>query len=134
LKTGTEVGGAWRYNIRKRYPESGIQLPAELPDRRHVWHIYAPRVQTAKRDELLATLRRENIGVGLHYPILLQLQPCLRDLGYVRGDFPQSEAHAMSEISLPIYPELSPADVDNVSRIVHGLHSAAAINITTAND
>jgi dTDP-4-amino-4,6-dideoxygalactose transaminase len=50
----------------------------------------------------------------LHYPIPVHLQEAHRDLGYRRGDFPQSEAAADQVLSLPIYPEMTPTQVEQV--------------------
>ena len=80
-----------------------VQAPVELPDRRHVCHVYAVRADD--RDDLAAALKADGIvDSGLHYPIPVHLQKAHADLGYGVGDFPQSERAAKEVLSLPLYP------------------------------
>ena len=55
---------------------------------------------------------------GVHYPIPVHLQPAYRDLGYADGDFPVSEAAARAVLSLPIYPELTAAQIGEVASVL----------------
>jgi dTDP-4-amino-4,6-dideoxygalactose transaminase len=110
-----------RRAIAKLYDEllagvSGLELPNESEGRRHVWHVYGVRVPAARRREIIDTLQRHSIGTGLHYPVPVHLQPCFRDLGYREGQFPHSERHAASQLSLPMYPELCESHVMDVVR------------------
>src|SRR5262245_44586062 len=93
-----------------------IELPYEVPGRRHVWHVYALRVPAERRAKILEALKQQNIGSGLHYPVPVHLQPCFAELGYRNGDFPESERHANCELSLPLYPEMSRAMVEEVAK------------------
>lgn len=93
-----------------------VQLLRERPGRRHVYHIYA--VRSPERDHLRRTLEECGIQTGLHYPIPVHLQPAHADLGYRRGDFPVSELAAKEVLSLPIYPELTAAQVEHVSEAI----------------
>jgi dTDP-4-amino-4,6-dideoxygalactose transaminase len=86
--------------------------PAELPGRRHVYHIYA--VRTRDRDGLRRVLEAEGVQTGLHYPIPVHLQPAHADLGYRPGDFPESEAAACEVLSLPIHPDMSLRQAEQV--------------------
>ena len=97
--------------------ESGVERPQEMPYARHVYHIYA--VRTRDRVELQRTLQSYGVQTGIHYPIPVHLQEAWRDLGYVAGDFPQSERAANEVLSLPMYPELSNIQVEFVSAAVH---------------
>jgi dTDP-4-amino-4,6-dideoxygalactose transaminase len=90
----------------------GIRAPEQLAGRRHVYHIYA--VRTADRDGLQQSLTADGVATGLHYPIPVHLQEAHRDLGYREGDFPQSEAAAREVLSLPMFPEMTPAQVQDV--------------------
>jgi dTDP-4-amino-4,6-dideoxygalactose transaminase len=93
-----------------------IELPCEVPGRRHVWHVYALRVPAERRAQILESLKQQGIGCGLHYPVPVHLQPCFAELRYRRGDFPEAERHADCELSLPLYPEMSRAMVHEVGR------------------
>ncbi len=84
---------------------SGLTLPWEPPDARHVYHLYV--VRTERRDELRRFLADRGIGALVHYPIPVHLQPAYRDLGYAPGSLPQSEAAAREILSLPLSPGLS---------------------------
>jgi len=91
---------------------SVVAAPKQLTDRRHVYHIYALR--TADRDGLQRLLQAEGIATGLHYPIPVHLQEAHADLGYKVGDFPQSEAAAREVLSLPMFPEMTATQVEQV--------------------
>jgi dTDP-4-amino-4,6-dideoxygalactose transaminase len=54
------------------------------------------------------------VATGIHYPIPVHLQPAYADLGYRRGDFPESERFAEETLSLPMFPELTEAQVERV--------------------
>jgi dTDP-4-amino-4,6-dideoxygalactose transaminase len=92
--------------------DSGVQTPTVMPYSRHVYHIYALRVQ--QRDALQQTLRKEGIQTGIHYPIPVHLQPAFADCGYKEGDFPVSEHVASQVLSLPMYAELSEQMIDHI--------------------
>jgi dTDP-4-amino-4,6-dideoxygalactose transaminase len=89
-----------------------IKTPVEVADRRHVYHIYAVRCRD--REGLHRALEAEGIQSGLHYPIPVHLQKAHEDLGYRPGDFPVSEAAARTVLSLPIYPEMTAKQVEQV--------------------
>ncbi|RUL99624.1 DegT/DnrJ/EryC1/StrS family aminotransferase [Rhizobium chutanense] len=92
---------------------ANLSTPVEIPDRRHVYHVYA--IRSRDRDELQRALTAEGIQSGLHYPIPVHLQKAHADLGYQAGDFPISEAAAREVLSLPIYPEMPAWHVDQVA-------------------
>jgi dTDP-4-amino-4,6-dideoxygalactose transaminase len=90
-----------------------VAPPAVRADSRHVFHVYAVRV--ARRDACRQHLQTQGIQTGVHYPIPAHLQPAYQDLGYRTGDFPVSEAVAADILSLPMFPELVPAQVAEVA-------------------
>ena len=51
---------------------------------------------------------------GVHYPTPIHLQPAYAHLGVAKGSLPQSERAAATEISLPMFPELTDAQADEV--------------------
>jgi dTDP-4-amino-4,6-dideoxygalactose transaminase len=90
-----------------------VVTPVELESHRHVYHLYAVRVQD--RSALRRRLDAADIQTGVHYPIPLHLQPAWSELGHRPGDFPVSEAAADHVVSLPMYPELKDEDIAEVA-------------------
>jgi dTDP-4-amino-4,6-dideoxygalactose transaminase len=95
-----------------------IQLPKEMSYAKHVYHLFVIQVNEGgakRRDELAKYLNDNGVSTGLHYPIPLHLQPCFKDLGYTKGQFPVTEKLAECGLSLPMYPELSDEQIVYIS-------------------
>lgn len=90
-----------------------LTLPQELPDRITNYHLFV--VRSPRRDALRRFLARRGIQTGIHYPTPLHLEPALFPLGYRKGAFPVSEKAAREVLSLPMYPELTPHDIQTVA-------------------
>ncbi|MDD4019446.1 MAG: DegT/DnrJ/EryC1/StrS family aminotransferase [Kiritimatiellae bacterium] len=90
----------------------GVGLVEIAPDCEPVWHIFA--VFVANRDQVVEKMHADGIGVGIHYPIPVHMQKCFAELGYKPGDFPVAERIGKEELSLPIYPEITEAQMDSV--------------------
>ena len=86
------------------YPAKCIVLPTEVPGAHHVWHQYV--IRSARRDDLREFLSARKIGSEIYYPVPLHMQTALQSLGYVEGDFPESERAAREVLALPIFPEI----------------------------
>lgn len=84
-----------------------LTAPAEIAGGRHIYHLYV--IQCARREDLRRYLSDNGIGVGIHYPVPLHLQPAFRALGYGAGDFPVAERLSNSILSIPMYPEMTAA-------------------------
>jgi dTDP-4-amino-4,6-dideoxygalactose transaminase len=97
-----------------RYHEllAGLDVvrPVTLEGNEHVWHIYCIRV--AGRDEVLARLNAAGIGAAIHYPVPVHRTGAFADLG---GSFPNAEAAAPEILSLPIFPQITPAQQRRVA-------------------
>ncbi len=93
-----------------------LQLPVEAKHRRHVYHVYA--VRTQDRSRLQQSLSAQGVQTGLHYPIPVHLQRAYADLGYSRGSFPVAEEAARQVLSLPMYPELTLDQMEQVAAAV----------------
>jgi dTDP-4-amino-4,6-dideoxygalactose transaminase len=91
----------------------GIGTPIERPGVRHVYHLYVVRL--ARRDQWRARLTELGIQSGVHYPVPVHLQPAYRDLGYTTGDFPVAERAAAEVLSLPMFPEMTDEQIDEVT-------------------
>ncbi len=126
---------AARRTNAKRYQElfrehnvrSGIEEPATLPDRRHVFNQFTIRIRGGRRDEVMQFLRQSGIGCAVYYPIPLHLQTCFAHLGYREGDFPESERACREVLSLPIYAELPE---EHQQRVVRKLAEAVQAEST----
>ena len=90
----------------------GVRLPVDAAGRRHVYHVFAVFVHN--RDEVVRRMQKAGVGVGIHYPIPVHLQKCFAELGYKPGDFPAAEQIGAEEMTLPLYPELTSAQVQTV--------------------
>lgn len=112
--------GAWtaaRQAIAAQYDRRlagmpGLRTPPPGRAGEHVYHVYALRVP--QRARVAQALAERGIATGMHYPLPVHLQPAWADLGHARGDFPAAEAFAAETLSLPIYPEMTTAQVDEV--------------------
>ena len=93
-----------------------IVLPEVAHGRRHVFHQYVVRVRD--RDKVRAKLADAGISTAVFYPIPLHLQECFADLGYGTGDFPEAEKAANEVLALPMFPQLTDAEVDRVADAV----------------
>jgi dTDP-4-amino-4,6-dideoxygalactose transaminase len=100
----------------KTLANSGVTTPSEAQDRRHVYHVYA--ILSSQRRELMDALSHRGIQAGIHYPTPVHLLPAYSDLNYRPGDFPNAETIASQEISLPMFPELTAEQIDQVSEAV----------------
>ena len=115
-----------RRRVADRYREllnnlEQIILPVEMPDHKHVYHLYVIKVNVGDRrknqevrNNLQDYLQEQKISTGLHYPVPLHMQECFKHLGHKQGDFPETEMLAESGLSLPMYPELSDDQIEYV--------------------
>lgn len=93
-----------------------LTAPTEIASGRHIYHLYV--IQCARREELRRYLSDNGIGVGIHYPVPLHLQPAFRALGYGAGDFPVAERLADSILSIPMYPEMTAAQQQRIVQAI----------------
>ena len=104
----------------------GIVTPCLAANVLSVYHIYAIRIQD--RDEVMRLLAERGIGSGVHYPVPIHLQPAYDSLGYEQGAFPVAERCASEFLSLPMFPELTPAQVELVAQ---GVKEVAGVGVTS---
>jgi dTDP-4-amino-4,6-dideoxygalactose transaminase len=80
---------------------------------RHIYNQYILRV-SENRDELRAFLQERQIGNEVYYPVPLHQQECFAEWGYQTGDFPHSELAAQQSLAIPIYPDLTVSQREEV--------------------
>lgn len=112
---------AKRRQLAARYDvllaDLALTLPVAQPGAESAWHLYVVRLQLERikpsQREVFDALRTAGIGVNLHY-IPVHLQPYYREQGFTDGDFPQAERYFAEAISLPLYPDLTDEQQDEV--------------------
>ena len=92
--------------------EQTVKLPEAVPGRGHTFNQFVVRV--SRRDELRAFLADRGIGAAVYYPLPLHLQPCFEGLGYEEGDFPVAEQASREVLALPVFPELTESEQEEV--------------------
>jgi dTDP-4-amino-4,6-dideoxygalactose transaminase len=102
-----------------------ILTPFEATYARHVYHVYAIRVQ--ERDAVRRELQEKGVACALHYPVPIHLQEACRNLGYKQGAFSTAERLAEQFLSLPMFPELTTEQTDYVACCVSEAVGAGAL-------
>ncbi|MBE0681169.1 MAG: DegT/DnrJ/EryC1/StrS family aminotransferase [Anaerolineales bacterium] len=105
-----------RRELAHRYSEHlaplGVVVPVERDWGKHVYHLYI--IRSKRRDELQAFLKQKGIASEVYYPLPPHLSVPCRAFGYKEGDFPHAELAARETLALPLYPELTLSQQDEV--------------------
>ncbi|MBC5991620.1 DegT/DnrJ/EryC1/StrS family aminotransferase [Pontibacter cellulosilyticus] len=104
------------YYMAKLKGVDGIILPTVRPDTVHTFHVFA--IRTKQRDSLQAYLKEQGIETAVHYPTALPLLPAYNYLGYTADTIPVAAQYQNELLSLPLYPELTPEQMDYVTEAV----------------
>jgi dTDP-4-amino-4,6-dideoxygalactose transaminase len=111
------ANAAWYARRLRPLEERGcITLPVVREYNRCVYNQYTLRAE--RRDELRASLGEKGIGNAVYYPVPLHLQPCFAHLGMEEGSLPSSERAAREVISIPVFPELTEAELAEVATAI----------------
>ncbi|HNQ23121.1 MAG TPA: DegT/DnrJ/EryC1/StrS family aminotransferase [Phycisphaerae bacterium] len=102
----------------------GCVTPALMPGAQHVYHQYV--IQVEHRDEVQQALNAQGIATGIHYPIPVHEQPAFAYLGIRPDDLPITHGLCRHILSLPVFPELTQAQVERVSTAL-----SEALGVTT---
>ncbi len=112
---------ARRQQIAKRYQSEiknpKVKMQVQPAGHESIFHLFV--ITTENRDEMMKYLNSKNIFPGLHYPVPCHLQKAYSNLGYKKGDMPNSEYLAEHCLSLPMYAELTDEDVSYVIKQVN---------------
>jgi dTDP-4-amino-4,6-dideoxygalactose transaminase len=99
--------------------DSPLRPPQQREDADHVYHLYVTRSQD--RDRFQAMLKQAQIGTGIHYPVPVHLQPAYAGR-IALTPCPETELAAKEILSLPVYPELTDAEVETVCKALLRYH------------
>jgi dTDP-4-amino-4,6-dideoxygalactose transaminase len=102
---------AWYDVLLRDIPE--VTTPVVLISGTHVFHQYTIRIPN--REHVQNFLAEAGIATAVYYPTPIHLQPIYRSLGYQPGDLPETEEAACEVLSLPMYPELTEAQVQRIA-------------------
>lgn len=109
-----------RRALAQRYSEQlaslGVTVPVECDWGKHVYHLYI--IRSARRAELQAFLKEKGIASEVYYPLPPHLSTPCRKFGYKDGDFPHAERASRETLALPLYPELTIEQQDEVIAVV----------------
>jgi perosamine synthetase len=102
-----------------------IELPTELANRQHSWHLFPVRLRLDKlqldRAQFIKELKARGVGASVHW-LPLHMQPYYRETyGYAAEHFPNAAAAWPRMISLPIFPSMTTAQTDEVVEAVRGI-------------
>ena len=105
-----------------------VRLPGARANVTHAWHLFPIGLELEKlaidRGRFIQELRAENIGTSVHF-IPIHYHPHFRDsLGLKPGAFPVAEDAYARAITLPLFPRMSDADVDDVIAAVRKIATA----------
>ncbi len=98
-----------------------VRTPPVRLGNRSIYNQYVIRAE--RRDELRDHLNERGIGNAIYYPLSLHQQECFADLGHARGDFPHSERASAETLALPVYPELTEAQLHEVVDAVRSFYT-----------
>ncbi|MBA3657104.1 MAG: DegT/DnrJ/EryC1/StrS family aminotransferase [Gemmatimonadaceae bacterium] len=120
-----EAWSAARREHAKYYDDAfadlgGVRTPPIDKRNESIYNQYTLRAE--KRDQLQEHLKGRGVGSAIYYPVPLHLQPCFDYLGHKKGAFPESERAAAEVLSLPVYPELTRSQQDEVIEAVHDFY------------
>ena len=93
-----------------------VALPAELPQRRHIYNQYILRFTDgrATRDAVMSHLKSAGIGCDIYYPLTLPQQECFAGVPSSSDKFPNSDIAADQTLAIPIFPELTEGQLNEV--------------------
>jgi dTDP-4-amino-4,6-dideoxygalactose transaminase len=118
-----EANNQERKRLAKCYNEGLKELPIAIPDYNpdSAYHIFP--ILTKERDRLQRFLQERGISTLIHYPVPPHLQECYRDRSWTKCSLPITEMISQQELSLPLYPCLTPTMQAYVIEQIHNFYA-----------
>jgi dTDP-4-amino-4,6-dideoxygalactose transaminase len=98
-----------------------MKVPIDQPHEKAVYHTFV--IQAEQRDELKEHLAEKGIETAIHYPVPIHLHKTAASLGYKPGSFPVTERQASQILSLPVYPELRPMELEYIVQTIREFYA-----------
>jgi dTDP-4-amino-4,6-dideoxygalactose transaminase len=118
-----QQGAAYYTNALIKYGLQGLVEAPKIVQSRHIFNQFV--VRSDDRESVREHLKNDKIATEVYYPQPMHLQECFANLGYKKGEFPESERAALTTLALPMYPELPNAQRDRVVRSIAAFYEAA---------
>jgi dTDP-4-amino-4,6-dideoxygalactose transaminase len=109
-----QQGAAYYTSALTKYGLGRLIEAPKIMQSRHIFNQYVVRCD--EREDLREHLKKDKITTEVYYPQPMHLQECFANLGYKKGEFPESERAALTSLALPMYPELPNAQRERVVR------------------
>jgi dTDP-4-amino-4,6-dideoxygalactose transaminase len=103
------------YLYQQQLKDLDLLTPVEINEVKAVYHLYVIRLKSELRQGLQDHLKKNGIATGIHYPIALPNLKAYAYLGHKESDFPEATAASNEILSLPMYPELQPQQIEFIS-------------------
>jgi dTDP-4-amino-4,6-dideoxygalactose transaminase len=140
LRTKLPHVDAWnqrRTFIAMKYFEAfsgrGYNMPVTPGYIQNCYHLFPLLIEN--RDDMRKRLLQEGVQTQIHYPTPLHLQPALADLGYVSGEFPNSEWACSHILTLPMFPQLKDEEVDwVVDSVIKTMSDSDSAGVRSAHE
>lgn len=118
-----------RQLIAESYTDAWADLPLRVPyvsdGYEHVYHLYV--IKSRDRDRLREYLSERKIGCGVYYPVILPSLEIFREPGYNPGEFPVAEQLCREVLALPIFPQMTEAEIETVIHAVYDFHGSKGL-------
>jgi len=98
---------------------SSVKTPLVKEGYKHVHHLYV--IKTKHREELVRLLKANEIETAVHYPTALPFLPCYANRHFKPADFPAAFANQSEILSIPLFAELTRAQIERVASLVHSI-------------
>jgi dTDP-4-amino-4,6-dideoxygalactose transaminase len=136
LETRRQYAAAYRAALQD-VDEVVLPVDSDEPGTRHAWHLFIVQLHLDKlsvtRDDFVDALKRENVGIGIHFRSL-HLQHYYRETyGYRTSDFPNASWISDRILSLPLYPKMREKEIAEVAgavkKLVHYYSRVARVQV-----